>query len=138
MKFACNRYFSSMSTENDNSSFFTTSALKCSSEVRMPVVVTGVLCNRAQWPRLFKCWIALFKHLINHCTANNYWENQSRRVLHRHLCIMNFFQASLRNCINCVHCDDHFFIFTEIYLVDNIIHLLNNLGPALGSLARQA
>ena len=30
MKFACNSYFSSMSTENDNfSSFFTTSALKC-------------------------------------------------------------------------------------------------------------
>ena len=25
---------------------------------------------------------------------------------------MNFFQASLRNCINCVHCDDHFFIST--------------------------
>ena len=24
----------------------------------------------------------------------------------------DFFQASLRNCINCVHCDDHFFIFT--------------------------
>ena len=23
----------------------------------------------------------------------------------------SFFQASLRNCINCVHCDDHFFIF---------------------------
>ena len=23
----------------------------------------------------------------------------------------NFFQASLRNCINCVHWDDHFFIF---------------------------
>ena len=22
-----------------------------------------------------------------------------------------FFQASLHNCINCVHCDDHFFIF---------------------------
>ena len=22
-----------------------------------------------------------------------------------------FFQASLLNCINCVHCDDHFFIF---------------------------
>ena len=22
-----------------------------------------------------------------------------------------FFQASLRNCINCVHCDDHLFIF---------------------------
>ena len=25
--------------------------------------------------------------------------------------VMNFFQASFRNCINCVHCDDHFFIF---------------------------
>ena len=26
--------------------------------------------------------------------------------------VLDFFQASLRNCINCVHCDDHFFIFT--------------------------
>ena len=25
--------------------------------------------------------------------------------------VLNFFQASLRNCINCVHFDDHFFIF---------------------------
>ena len=42
MKFACNRYFSSMSTENDNSSsFFTTSALKCTSEV-----------NTAHWNEL--------------------------------------------------------------------------------------
>ena len=24
-----------------------------------------------------------------------------------------FFQASLCNCINCVHCDDHFFIFVS-------------------------
>ena len=23
-------------------------------------------------------------------------------------------EASLRNCINCVHCDDHFFIFVEV------------------------
>ena len=27
--------------------------------------------------------------------------------------VLNFFQASLRNCINCVHCDDHFFIFKK-------------------------
>ena len=26
--------------------------------------------------------------------------------------VLNFFQASLRNCINCVYCDDHFFIFS--------------------------
>ena len=32
-KFACNRYFTSTSTENDSSSFFSTSALKCTSEV---------------------------------------------------------------------------------------------------------
>ena len=25
--------------------------------------------------------------------------------------VLHFFQASLRNCKNCVHCDDHFFIF---------------------------
>ena len=25
--------------------------------------------------------------------------------------VLNFFQASLRNCINCVHGDDHFLIF---------------------------
>ena len=42
MKFACNPYFSSMSTENDDSSsFFTTSALKCTSEV-----------NTAHWNEL--------------------------------------------------------------------------------------
>ena len=30
--------------------------------------------------------------------------------------VLNFFQASLRNCINCVHCDDHFFIFITIFV----------------------
>ena len=28
-----------------------------------------------------------------------------------------FFQASLRNCINCVHCDDHFFISNVDFIV---------------------
>ena len=28
--------------------------------------------------------------------------------------VLNFFQTSLRNCINCVHCDDHFFVFILI------------------------
>ena len=27
--------------------------------------------------------------------------------------VLDFFQASLRNCINCVHYDDHFFIFIK-------------------------
>ena len=30
-----------------------------------------------------------------------------------------FFQVSLRNCINCVHCDDHFFIFKPSFVISN-------------------
>ena len=41
IKFACNRYFTSISTENNSSSFFSTSALKCISEV-----------NKAYWSKL--------------------------------------------------------------------------------------
>ena len=29
--------------------------------------------------------------------------------------VLNFLQASLRNCINCVHCNDHFFIFKHCF-----------------------
>ena len=43
--------------------------------------------------------------LVEHCTGN-------RKVMGSNpVEVLNFFQASLRNCINCVHCDDHFFIF---------------------------
>ena len=42
-----------------------------------------------------------------------------------------FIQASLRNCINCVHCDDHFFIFISfppfIYDLFHISLTENNL-----------
>ena len=31
--------------------------------------------------------------------------------------VLNFFQASLRICINCVHCDDHFFTFICFVIV---------------------
>ena len=37
--------------------------------------------------------------------------------------VLNFFQASLRNCINCVHCDDHFFIFS-LSIVQFLFNLL--------------
>ena len=54
-----------------------------------------------------------------------------------------FFQASLRNCINCVHCDDHFFIFISFsqFLYDlfhislthnwhsNLLHLVHDFSP---------
>ena len=31
--------------------------------------------------------------------------------------VLNFFQASLPNCINCVHCNDHFFIFIKMCII---------------------
>ena len=37
--------------------------------------------------------------------------------------VLNFFQASLRNCINYVHCDDHFFIFS-VSIVQFLFNLL--------------
>ena len=39
--------------------------------------------------------------------------------------VLNLFQASLRNCINCVHSDDHFFIsFHTVYchIAGNFFH----------------
>ena len=44
-----------------------------------------------------------------------------------------FIQASLRNCINCVHCNDHFFIFISFpqfiydYFISSIINTQNDL-----------
>ena len=37
--------------------------------------------------------------------------------------VLNFFQASLRNCINCVHCDNHFFIFRRLIMWPTINQL---------------
>ena len=39
--------------------------------------------------------------------------------------VLNFFQASLRNCTNCVHCDDHFFIFVEEFSFSFLIVATN-------------
>ena len=47
--------------------------------------------------------------------------------------VLNFFQASLRNCINCVYCDNHFFILTIYKLVARCKHMptsfLTNYRP---------
>ena len=42
--------------------------------------------------------------------------------------VLNFFQGSLRSCINCVHCDDHFFIFMVFILFASIHHFRNKKG----------
>ena len=47
--------------------------------------------------------------LISEEAYNQNRKNASKQVMSVE--VLNFFQASLRNCINFVHCDD-FFIFT--------------------------
>ena len=58
------------------------------------------------------------------CSHCQWLHSSVGRASHRYREIMGsnpvevlnfFFQASLRNCINCVHCDDHFFIFQNYY-----------------------
>ena len=54
------------------------------------------------------------------CSQHQWLHSSVSRASHRYhevtgsnpVEVLNFFfQASLRNCINCIHCDDHFFIF---------------------------
>ena len=41
-------------------------------------------------------------------------------------------QASLRNCINCVHCDNHFFIFTSFpQFIYDLFHISLTLKPLM-------
>ena len=48
--------------------------------------------------------------------------------------VLNFWGASLRNCINCVHCDDHFFISFRQFTYDR--HILNSMHEGDGFLAK--
>ena len=78
----------------------------------------------------------------SHCQ----WRHSSvGRASHRYREIMGsnpvevlnfFFQASLRNCINCIHCDDHFFIFIFIRAIVSEVPLMYGIvavvtGPEL-------
>ena len=48
--------------------------------------------------------------------------------------VLNFFQASLRNCINCVHCDDHFFIFISFpQFIYDLFHISLTLVSFTGT-----
>ena len=90
------------------------------------------------WPRDYRC-DALPTELWSHrrweqvncgfiCTGNR--EVTGSNPVE----VLNFFfQASLRNCINCVHCDDHFFIFISFsavhiwfisYIINTCFYLL--------------
>ena len=46
--------------------------------------------------------------------------------------VLNFFQASLRNCINYVHCDDHFFFFISFpQFIYDLFHMSLTLRDLL-------
>ena len=59
-------------------------------------------CSRHQW---LHSSVGRASHRYREVTGSNPVE------------VLNFFQASLRNCINCVHCDDHFLHFHFISAV---------------------
>ena len=43
------------------------------------------------------------------------WKNFRTSTGSNHVEVLNFFQASLGICLNCVHCDDHFAIFMSLF-----------------------
>ena len=50
-----------------------------------------------------------FAHLKRESGTGNNASHRYREVTGSNpVEVLNFFQAPLRNCINCVHCDDHF------------------------------
>ena len=59
------------------------------------------------------------------CSQRQWLHSSAGRASHRYreitgsnpVEVLNFFLASLRNCINCVHCDDHFFNFNQILFI---------------------
>ena len=72
--------------------------------------------------KIFLPMVFPFGHLKRERGADNNASHRYREVTGSNpVEVPNFFQASLRNCINCVHCDDHFFIFN-----DNINNSNNN------------
>ena len=62
--------------------------------------------------------------LIEHCIGNR------EVTCSNPVEVLNFFfQASSYNCINCVHCDDHFFIFISFpQVISDLFHISLTYG----------
>ena len=49
--------------------------------------------------------------------------------------VLNFFHDSLRNCINCVHCDDHFFFLISFpQFIYDLFHISLTLISFTGNI----
>ena len=77
------------------------------------------------------------------CSQRQWLHSSVSRASHRYrevtgsnpVEVLNFFQASLRNCITCIHCDDHFFIlflfFFCFQLIVFLFFLLSKLSKSM-------
>ena len=111
---------------NKSNDTWSKSYLNCGKEMKMKKW-------SSQWTQFMQFIYDLF-HIIYHlysffsrehmnpqftCSQRQWLDSSVGRATHRYrevtgsnpFEVLNFFQASFRNCINCVHCDDHFFIF---------------------------
>ena len=109
--------------------------------VKKPEKNSGLQRGLNPWPRDYRC-DALPTELWSHwrwervkflsrehmnpqltCSQRQWLHSSVGRASHRYrevtgsnpVEVLNFFQASSRSCINCVHCDDHFFIFIVLF-----------------------
>ena len=92
--------------------------VRCSTNWAMKPLTLGA---GQLWVRMFpqKKWVLMIYEINHIWTVEMKWKWRNDRGSERNLCNCvkkpeknsGLFQAFLRNCINCVHCDDHFFIF---------------------------
>ena len=91
--------------------------------VKKPEKNSGLQRGLNPWPRDTGAMLYQLSYEVTDVCSQRQWLHSSvGKVSHRYrevtgsnpVEVPNFFQASLRNCMNCVHCVDHFFIFVEV------------------------
>ena len=80
--------------------------VQCSTNWAMKPLTLGA--GQLLWVHMFpwKKWVLMIYEINHVWNAEMKWKWRNE--------VLNFFQASLGNSINCVHCDDHFFIFMSL------------------------
>ena len=90
--------------------------------LKKPEKNSGLQWGLNPWPHDYQC-DALPTELWSHWR----WPGENNESLRQKRQVLNFFQASLRNCINCIHCDDHFFIFISFpQFIYDLFHIIIN------------
>ena len=121
--------------------------VRCSTNWAMKPLTLGA---GQLWVHMFpwKKWVLMIYEINHMWTAEMKWKWRNDGRSDRNLCnrtgnrevtgsnpveVLNFFQVSLRNCINCVHCDDHFFIFISFpQFIYDLFYISLTLSTLLG------